>query len=391
MMIDISDQMSAETGLRESDVRFRMLFAAAPMALFVCNRDAVILDYNDLAADLWGRRPLRGVEKHCGSVRLWLPDGAPLPHASSPIVEVLRTGAPAGNFELHIERPDGSRLPLLANFTAITDTLGEVSGAIASYVDISERKQTEEAAQRLAAIVESSDDAIVAKNLDGIITSWNSGAERIFGYLAEEAIGRPVAMLIPPDRENEEPQILDRLKRGIRIDHYETIRRRKDGSMIVVSLTVSPIKNARGQIIGASKIARDITDKKRKDDQIALLTREVEHRSKNLLATILATVNLTNADSADELKSNIQGRIKALADANTLLAELRWQGVGLDSLIRQELAPYCKDDDSRCRLAGEAELLEPDTAQSIAMVLHELATNAAKYGSVCRCAPALSK
>ena len=113
----------------------------------------------------------------------------------------------------------------------------------------------------LAAIVESSDDAIISKNLDGIITSWNTGAQRVFGYTAAEAVGQPVTIVIPADRQSEEREILTRIRRGEHIDHFETIRHRKDGTLIVVSLSVSPVRNAEGQIIGASKIARDITSR----------------------------------------------------------------------------------------------------------------------------------
>lgn len=130
----------------------------------------------------------------------------------------------------------------------------------------------------LAAIVESSEDAIISKNLEGVITSWNAGAERLFGYTAAEAVGRPVVMLIPEDRINEEPEILNRIRRGERVDHYETIRRRKDGGLIHISLTISPVMNSAGTIIGASKIARDITDRKRMEAELAALRRELESR-----------------------------------------------------------------------------------------------------------------
>ena len=165
----------------------------------------------------------------------------------------------------------------------------------------------------LASIVESSDDAIVSKNLDGVITSWNKGAERVFGYTAEEAIGQPITIVIPRDRHCEEADILARIRRGERIEHFETIRQRKHGSLIVASLTVSPVKNAEGKIVGASKIARDITEQKRNQELIATLAREVEHRSKNLLANVQATVNLSQADTPEGLKQAIEGRIQALA------------------------------------------------------------------------------
>jgi len=128
----------------------------------------------------------------------------------------------------------------------------------------------------LAAIVESSDDAIISKNLQGIITSWNKGAERVFGYGAEETVGRPVTMLIPDDRQEEEPQILARLQRGERVEHFETVRKRKDGSFLEVSLTISPVRNERGVIVGASKIARDITAQKRIENELRRANRDLE-------------------------------------------------------------------------------------------------------------------
>ncbi|HWF47039.1 MAG TPA: PAS domain S-box protein, partial [Bryobacteraceae bacterium] len=145
--------------------------------------------------------------------------------------------------------------------------------------DITDRKELGSVSLHLAAIVESSDDAIVGKNLNGIITSWNKGAERIFGYTAAEAIGKPITMLAPAERMEDMRSILEKIRRGERIDHYETIRRRKDGETIHVSLTVSPVRDASGRIIGASKIARDISDRKRIERERALLlAREQESR-----------------------------------------------------------------------------------------------------------------
>ena len=184
----------------------------------------------------------------------------------------------------------------------------------------------------LASIVESSDDAIVSKNLDGIITSWNRGAERVFGYTAEEAIGQPITIVIPQDRQDEERAILTRIRRGERIEHFETVRQRKHGSLIVVSLTVSPVKDAEGKIVGASKIARDITEQKRSQEQIATLAREAEHRSKNLLATVQAAVNLSHSDTPEGLKQAIEGRIQALANVHSLFVETRWIGAELSMI-----------------------------------------------------------
>jgi len=243
-----------------------------------------------------------------------------------------------------------------------------------------ELRESEQRSRWLASIVESSDDAIVSKSLDGIIMSWNRGAERIFGYTAQEAIGQPITMLIPKDRHDEERTILTRLRRGERIDHFETVRQHKHGGLIAVSLTISPIKNAEGKIVGASKTARDITEQKRSQEHIAALAREAEHRSKNLLAIVQATVNLSQSETPEGLKRAIEGRILALANVHSLFVETRWIGAELSAIARQELAPYSEKDEARVRIDGPQVLLEPNAAQAMAVSLHELATNAAKYG-----------
>jgi PAS domain S-box-containing protein len=236
--------------------------------------------------------------------------------------------------------------------------------------------------QYVSAVVEFSDDAIITKNLNSIIQSWNKAAERVFGYTAEEVIGKPITILIPPDRPNEEPAILERLRRGERIEHYETVRQRKDGSLIDISITVSPVKNTQGKIIGVSKIARDISERKRSDQQIATLAREAEHRTKNILATVQATVNLSHSDTPDGLKQAIEGRIHSLANVHSLFVKARWRGAELSRIAAQELSPYLGQNQGRVRIDGPEVLLEPTTAQAIAVILHELATNAAKYGSL---------
>jgi PAS domain S-box-containing protein len=235
--------------------------------------------------------------------------------------------------------------------------------------------------QAAAAVIQSSDDAIITKSLNSIITSWNAGAERVFGYTPEEAIGRSVTMLIPADQVDEESAILERIRRGERIDHYETVRVHKNGSPLNISLTVSPIMDASGKIVGASKIARDITERARAAAQIKFLAGEAEHRAKNILATVQATIHLTQAeDAAVEFKKTIEGRIRALSNVHNLFVETRWKGAELRTLVAQELEPYRRGDDTRISIDGPELLLEPSIAQTMAVVLHELATNAAKYG-----------
>jgi PAS domain S-box-containing protein len=383
----IANAAGAALDLRDGEQAFELparLFDQLPFAIYVCDRDGLVLRYNRRAAELWGRSPALGDpnERFCGSYRMFSPDGSPLPHHQCPMADVLRTGVSVRAQEVHIERPNGLRGIALVDIDALKDRDGNIVGAINCFQDITERKRGEEFALRLASIIGSCDDAIVSKDLDGIITSWNSGAERIFGYPAEEVIGKPITILIPPDYQKEEAAIIERIRRGQRVEHYETVRQRKHGSLIDVSLTISPIRNTQGKVIGASKIARDITERKRNEAQIVNLAREAEHRTKNILATVQATVRLSHSNTSDDLKNLIEGRINALAKVHTLFVQSRWTGADLHTLVTQELLPYRGESEARVRIDGPAIILEPNTAQTVAIALHELATNAAKYGSL---------
>jgi PAS domain S-box-containing protein len=247
--------------------------------------------------------------------------------------------------------------------------------------DLLDRARIEEQARGLAAIVESNNDAIISMNLDGLITSWNKSAERIYGYLSEEIIGKPILILIPQERHGEESTILARIRRGERVDHYETIRRHKDGSLIDVSLTISPVRDVGDKIVGASKIARDISERKRSEALVVTLVREAEHRARNVLAVVQAMVRLSQSETPEGLKAAIDGRIRALANVHTLFVQSRWAGASLRTLIEEELAPYLRGE-GHTRVEGPTVLLSQDGAQTLALAVHELATNAAKYGAL---------
>ena len=262
--------------LRDSEQRMRQLTSLMPVAVYSCDVEGRITFFNRRAEELWGREPKLNdsEERYCGSFRLLSPDGTQIPHSQGPMAIAVKTGKAVRNEEVMIERPDGSRVILRVNIDPLYDINGRLCGAINVFENVTDLKQAELASRRLAAIVESSEDAIISKDLSGIITSWNQGAERLFGYTAEEVIGKSIVLLIPPERHDEEPSILERIRRGQRIEHYETVRHGKDGKLLHISLTVSPIRDANGNIIGASKIARDIT--RRKSVEITL--RESEQR-----------------------------------------------------------------------------------------------------------------
>lgn len=368
--------------LLSGDEYFRTLVNALPAAIYTTDTVGHITYYNEAAAELWGHRPELGRSEWCGSWKLFWPDGREMPHGECPMAVTVREQRAVREIEAIAERPDGTRVRFLPFPTPLYNRDGQFIGAVNLLVDITDRQHAEDAVQTLASIVESSDDAIVSKNLDGIITSWNKGAERIFGYLAEEIIGLSVMTLIPAELQNEEETIIGRIKRGERVEHYETVRQGKNGNRINVSLTVSPIRNSSGKIVGASKIARDISERRKTEAQLALLAREAEHRTKNILATVLAVVRLTGSTNPDELRQNIEGRIQALANVHSLYVESRWSGADLRDLVNQELSPYLQDGNSRARIEGPSLVLEPDMAQTVAVAMHELATNAAKYGAL---------
>jgi PAS domain S-box-containing protein len=249
------------------------------------------------------------------------------------------------------------------------------------------------AGNRLAAIVESSEDSILATDLDGMITSWNRGATELFGYGAEEAIGKSVTMLLPADRQDEESTILARIRAGERIRHYETVRQHKDGTPIDISLSVSPLKNTDGTIVGASKIARDITERKRAQEQERLLIREMDHRIKNLFALASSIISLSarDAETPQALKSRATERLAALARVHSLTLARHGQAKAavaapttLHALIKAILAPYeaAPDPDRRISLTGDDVPLSASATTGFALLMHEFATNAAKYGAL---------
>lgn len=286
----------------------RML-EALPVAAYLCDTEGLITFFNSHARQLWGRAPLLNdpADRFCGSFKLFAPDGNAIAHDQCWMARALKTGNQYSGQEIILERPDTTRVTVLAHANPLRDEFGKVSCAVNVLIDISDRKRAEQAQSQLAAIVESSADAIVGKSLDGKIQTWNSGAEHLFGYTAEEAIGSSIMLIIPPDRMEEERSILNRVRSGERIEHAETVRVRKNGELIDVSLTVSPILNSSGEIVGASKIARDITERKRADKALVTLKDELAAQLADLRRLHEMSIRLTTTLELHPLLDEILG------------------------------------------------------------------------------------
>lgn len=358
------------------------LLGALPAAIYTTDAWGRITYFNEAAAELWGHRPELGKDEWCGSWRLRTAEGEPLAHGDCPMAVALKEGHAIRGAEAIAERPDGTLVPFLAFPAPLRDDSGKITGAINLLIDISAQKRAEEQTQRLASIVESSDDAIVSKNLDGVIQSWNTGATRLFGYSANEAIGKHIRLLIPAERWDEEDLIIGKVRNGERVDHFDTMRRRKDGRLVAISLTVSPVRNAVGKVIGASKIARDITDRKESENRIRMLMREVNHRVKNQFAVILSMIRATgkHTTSSVEFERQIRNRIMALSRSQDLLVDGDWRGANLGDLVDNQIRPFAAEH--RVEISGEPITLSTLAVQNLGMAFHELATNSAKHGAL---------
>ncbi len=253
---------------------------------------------------------------------------------------------------------------------------------LVSIVDVTARKRAEQKVRQLAAIVESSDDGIASMDIDGNITSWNPGAERLYGYSADEIVGQPLTKLVPLDRQDEDQRILARIRSGDHVDHYETIRRHKDGTLMEVSLSVSPIQDEDGRIIGAARIARDITDRKQAQERQKLLLHEMKHRIKNSLTTVQAIASQTLVSVPADERDAFEGRLQALARAHDLLTVEGWDRMRLFDVVEQALDPFQEGQQQRFIAGGPEAILSTSQGLLIGLALHELATNSVKYGAL---------
>ncbi len=316
----------------EAALRWAAIVESSDDAIASKDLNGIITSWNPAAERIFGWKAEEIIGK---SVLTIIPPE--LQYEEPTILDRLRRGIRIEHYETTRVRKDGRKIDVSLTISPIKDDTGRVIGASKIARDITERKKIDDARSRLAAIVESSDDAIVSKDLNGIITSWNAAAERVFGWKAEEIIGKSVLTIIPPEFQHEEPGILNRIGAGQRIEHYDTERLRKDGSRVSVSLTISPVRDASGKIIGASKIARDITERKRMQEMLiqseklaatGRMAAAIAHEINNPLEAVTNLAYLIASDSE-------------LNERSRTYANLLLQEVGRASdIAKQSLAFY---------------------------------------------------
>jgi PAS domain S-box-containing protein len=377
-IFDITERKAAEQALAASKQQLQFVADHTPVLIAQYDAEQRYKFVNRPYADFFGCRPADIFGRHAREVL-----GEQAYAGAAPYIEEALAGH---RTEYDLELPNTPRGPRAVRvvYAPESDASGRVVGWVAAALDITGRKEAEAELARLGAIVESSDDAVIGITLEGRITSWNAGAARIFGYNAGEIIGQPITRIIPPELHGGEEQILARLKGGQRIEHYETTRVTKDGRRIGISLTVSPVHDKAGTVIGASKVGRDITERKRAEEHVRFLMRELSHRTKNMMAVVQAISWQTVRKSLDlkNFEERFTQRLEALARSHDLLVKRDWHGVVLEDLVRTQLEPFVESAGERLALHGPTLLLMPQAAQDLGMALHELATNASKYGAL---------
>lgn len=390
---DPADRGAPHDDRNDHALRFEAVWESAGDAMALSDADGIVIDANPAYYRLFGFTA-SDVIGHSFAIifppelRGW---------AEAEYRETFTRAQPAPSVETAIRQADGTERWVEVRYAFLANSRGQRMAMLSVIRDVTERKRAEEMRARLAAIVESSDDAIVSKDLNGVIMTWNAGAERLFGFSSEEAVGRPITIVIPPDRLDEEPEILRRIRRGERVDHFETIRRRKDGTLLDISLTVSPIVDSSGRIVGASKIARDITERKMLERQKDAFIGIAAHELRTPVTGIKAYTQLLARrlrDSGDPAGHDILDKLDAQADRlagliSDLLDATRIQGGTLPfrpaPFDLSELLAEVVDEVQRASPVHrlEIESVAPVTVvgdrERIGQVIMNLLSNATKY------------
>lgn len=404
---------------RREQERWRVTLSSIGDAVISTDARGLVAFLNPVAEQLTGWKLADARNQHLDTVFHIVNEGT-RKAVESPVAKVLRDGGIVGlaNHTLLIAK-DGTERPIDDSAAPILDAFGAILGVVLVFRDVSERRSAELAALRLAAIVEGSDDAIIGKDLNGTVTSWNPGAQRIFGYTEAEMIGKPIFILLPPDRYEEEQNILNRLQRGERVEHFDTLRVRKDGQCIHVSITVSPIRDGEGHIVGASKIARDVTALRTAQEQLRAHAAQLEEKVRERTAKLEETIAELEAfsyslshdmraplraiqsfseiilqDFGEKIPDAVVYLQKVISAANRLdrlvqdvlsfarlsRAEVRVVSLDLDRLVREILQERPELQEPKARVVVEGALLPVSGDEaSLTQCLTNLLSNAVKF------------
>jgi PAS domain S-box-containing protein len=380
---EITERKQADLALRESEEHFRTLFELGPMAIYSCDGSGVIQDFNRRAAELWGREPASGDTdaRFCGSFKLFRADGSFMPHEQCPMAEVLSGKlSEVRDAEVLIERPDGSRVTVIVNIRPLKNQRGEATGAINCFYDISERKTAEEALRKWEYIFNHAGWAVVAADPEtNHIIMANPAFAQMHGYTVEDMIGKPLADTLAVESRAELPGHVDGAdNQGDYI--YESVHLRKDGTVFPALTHVSALKNAEGRLLYRAATVRDITERKEAEQRQFLLTNELAHRGKNLLAVVISIAfrSLSETRPLTEARDILIQRLHALARSQSVLMSEDFKGAPLAEIVRLEFESFS----GQVKAAGPNVMLNPRVAQTFALLVHELATNASKYGAL---------
>jgi len=373
---ETTERVNADAALRKSEEQLRAVFAQSAAGIALGDLTGKLISANDHFCRIVGR-------SRDGLIGMRMQDftfADDLPENERLFKNMAETGE-SFEIEKRYVRGDNSLVWVSNSVSAIRDGHANIAQAVAISVDIGERRHAQEIERHLASMIASSNDAILGIDLGMTITSWNAAAEKLYGYSEREAVGQTVLMLVPDDRKEEEPTILRQIKAGQLVKPYETRRLRKDGRLVEVLLSVSPIRDANGRVIGASKTTHDIGSRKEAERLKSILVNELHHRVKNILATVIAIARQTiGRDKA--IKEDVvafENRLLSLSKAQDLLVHGEGQQADLGAVVKQATSPYpCEV----FQIDGTSVSIPPKAAVLLSLALHELATNAAKYGAL---------
>ena len=366
-----------------------------PVGIYTCDLEGCLVQYNRHAAEIWGRSPIvgDGQVRLCGAAKAFAADGAQLSPEAAPMAELLATGKPIRDRELILERPDGTRVTILANLDPLFDDEGRLVGGVNCFQDISERKAAEERFKAREAwycgLLDALPATIYTTDAQGRITYFNQASVELSGRRPElgsdewcvswklrDASGTPI--------RHEDCPMAMALKSGEPVRGTEKIAERPDGTHVPILPFPTPLRDASGTLVGAVNMLLDISDRKRAEEQKTVLLRELAHRVNNTFAVILAITqqSLRTAPTPQAFAEAFTARLQALAQAHSLLLAQDWAGADLAELAKGQIAPFRPDGEERLKIVGPKVVLEPAQTIALGAVLHELATNACKYGAL---------